>query len=178
MAFGASIGAYFLFYRLILPNSDSRYGPLSLESVSNASLATYSALNALINAPANAMLLLFFFFLLRVLFRKQWLAAAVFTVLLAAAGIVENHRVLSLALNVIPEALVLVVTIRFGVLAMIATFFIVDILLWFPVTTDLSTWYAPSTLFAYALVLALAGYAFRMAVAGRPLFRSGLLDDA
>ena len=40
----------------------------------------------------------------------------------------------------------------------------------------ISTWYAGSTLFAYAVVLALAGYAFHTAVAGRSLFKAGFLD--
>jgi hypothetical protein len=46
----------------------------------------------------------------------------------------------------------------------------------FPVTTDFSTWYASSTLFAYTAVLALAGYAFQTSVAGRSLFKAGFLD--
>jgi hypothetical protein len=61
---------------------------------------------------------------------------------------------LSLALNVIPSAVTIVVTIRFGLLAMIASFVASDITVHFPVTTDLSTRYASSTLFAYAVVLA------------------------
>jgi hypothetical protein len=48
-----------------------------------------------------------------------------------------------------------------------AAFFAIGMLIQFPATMDLSTWYAGSTLFAYAAVLALAGYAFQTAVAGR-----------
>jgi hypothetical protein len=48
-------------------------------------------------------------------------------------------------------------------------------LLQFPTTMDLSTWYAGTTLFAYAALLALAGYAFQTAVAGRPLFKDWFL---
>ena len=38
-------------------------------------------------------------------------------------------------------------------------------LIQFPATTDFSTWYAGSTIFAFAVVLALAAFAFRTAVA-------------
>jgi hypothetical protein len=61
---------------------------------------------------------------------------------------------------------------------MIASFVASDITVHFPVTTDLSTWYASSTLIAYALVFVLAGYAFHSALAGRALFRGGFLDEA
>ena len=81
-------------------------------------------------------------------------------------------------LGAIPTAMIVLVMTRFGLLAVVAQVFATLMLLWFPVTTDLSTWYAPSTLFAYAVVLAVAGYAFRMAVAGRPLFKGGFIDEA
>jgi hypothetical protein len=43
-------------------------------------------------------------------------------------------------------------------------------------TTDLSAWYAGSTLAAVAIILALTAYAFHTAVAGRPLFKAGFLE--
>jgi hypothetical protein len=89
-----------------------------------------------------------------------------------------NYPLLSLALNVIPRAVIIVVTIRFGLLAMIASFIASDITVHFPVATDLSIWYASSTVFAYALVLVLFGYVFRSALARRALFRGGFLDEA
>ena len=88
-----------------------------------------------------------------------------------------NHPVISAALNLVPAALVIFITIRFGLLAMIASFFTTTMLIQFPVTTDFSTWYAGSTIFAFAVVLALTVFAFHTAVAGRPLFKAGFLES-
>jgi hypothetical protein len=47
----------------------------------------------------------------------------------------------------------------------------------YPLTTDLSAWYASTTIFAVVVVvLAPAAYAFHTAVAGRPLFKAGFLE--
>ncbi len=46
----------------------------------------------------------------------------------------------------------------------------------FLLTTDLSAWYAGTTVAAVAVLLALTAYAFHTAVAGRPLFKAGFLE--
>jgi hypothetical protein len=66
--------------------------------------------------------------------------------------------------------------VRFGVLAFAAFVLTQGMLFVFPATTDLTTWYAGTTLFVYTVVLVLAGYAFHTAVAGRPLFKSDLFE--
>ena len=45
-----------------------------------------------------------------------------------------------------------------------------------PLTTAFSAWYANPTIFLVIVVLALTGYAFHTAVAGRPLFKAGFLE--
>jgi hypothetical protein len=65
---------------------------------------------------------------------------------------------------------------RFGLLALIVAFSVAGALGNFPLTADFSTWYAGSSLFAIASVLALAAYALFTALAGRPLFKAGFLD--
>jgi hypothetical protein len=65
---------------------------------------------------------------------------------------------------------------RFGALALIVAF-AVSGLARFPLTADLTAWYAGSSLFAMASVLALTAYALYTALAGRPLFKAGFLDS-
>jgi hypothetical protein len=55
--------------------------------------------------------------------------------------------------------------------------FVFQILRTFPVTVDLSTWYAGSSLFAFASVLVLTAYGLYTALAGRALFRARFLDS-
>jgi hypothetical protein len=173
------MSAYFLARNLLVHSYYSQGGPLSLATVTGAGGVVSEVLGTVESRITVSLACLFFFFLLRVLFRSAWIAAPVFTfVVMLAIPHSPNHPLLSLAWNVIPSAAIIFVTIRFGLLAMIASFVASDITVHFPMTTDLSTWYASSTVFAYAVVLVLAGYAFRSALAGRALFRGGFLDEA
>jgi hypothetical protein len=67
--------------------------------------------------------------------------------------------------------------IRFGVLALIGALLVDFILSSFPLTADFSEWYAGSSLFAVASILALTAYSSYTALAGRPLFKAGFLDS-
>jgi hypothetical protein len=54
--------------------------------------------------------------------------------------------------------------------ALIASFFVFEFLLMFPITADFSSWYAGTSLFAVLSVALLAAFAFHSSLAGRPLF--------
>jgi hypothetical protein len=62
---------------------------------------------------------------------------------------------------------------RYGLLALASSLFVVWVLTGFPVTTDLSSWYAGTSLLAALAVLALAGFGFRNAIGGQTLFSDG-----
>jgi serine/threonine-protein kinase len=57
--------------------------------------------------------------------------------------------------------------VRFGLLAMMAAIFCGSTLLIFPLTFDLSVWYAPNAWLATAVVVAIALYAFHLATRGK-----------
>jgi len=69
------------------------------------------------------------------------------------------------------NVLLLWLLIRFGALVITAPFVINT--LWFPMTTDLSSWYAGSGLLALGTVIAVAGYGFYFSLAGQCLARAG-----
>jgi predicted Ser/Thr protein kinase len=66
---------------------------------------------------------------------------------------------------------------RFGVLAGACSLLVSTMTRRFPLTTDLSSWYAGGTLAVVLLVLGLALYGFRTTVSGQPLFQGGVLED-
>lgn len=75
-------------------------------------------------------------------------------------------------------AILSVVLIRYGVLASMATFFVVQLLiLTTPLTLHLTAWFALPTLTSLLAVITLAAWSFRVSLAGRPLFRFGLPQD-
>jgi len=75
------------------------------------------------------------------------------------------------------EVLTIFVMLRFGLLSFVVGQAMLNILYLFPITADFSAWYAGSTIFTLAFIVALAGFAFHTALAGRPLFQTKLLDD-
>ena len=68
------------------------------------------------------------------------------------------------------------IALRYGYVALIVAMFVGGLagdLAW---TLDLGSWFAPQTMFAWAIVAVVAGYGFMTAVAGRSLFQDPLSD--
>lgn len=123
-----------------------------------------------------ALVLLFLFFVLRVLLRRDWLAAAVFTLIGMAMNLGSEDPAIEVPLGAIYYLLVPLVLLRFGLLAMIANM-MAEILLFESsvLTLDPSRWYFGYSLVVLLLVAALAAWGFRTALAGRPLLKDETL---
>ncbi len=140
----------------------------------------------LIGASAVSMLLALafalLFFLLRAVLRKEWLAAGAFVLIMAVplSGVAREQAggggLIAVAFGLVLAAAVILIFLRFGLLALVfGNFF--GHLLEFPLTTDSSAWYAGTSLFLLLVLAALAIYGFGIATAGRPLFSGARLDD-
>jgi hypothetical protein len=86
----------------------------------------------------------------------------------------------NIALNTISVSVgagfVILVLMRYGLLALASNAFVFSVLAGFPVTTDLSSWYAGTSMLAALVVLALAGIGFRNAISGQTWFSDGVLQ--
>jgi hypothetical protein len=60
--------------------------------------------------------------------------------------------------------------LRFGWVTVVVAIFVTDVLQSYPLTVELSAWYAHPTYLALAVVIALTLYAFKVALGGRPAF--------
>jgi len=67
--------------------------------------------------------------------------------------------------------------IRFGLLAVVAAGVFNDILGSFPLTTQMSSWYAGMSLAGILLMGAIAFYAFYTSLGGRPVFGGAVLQE-
>jgi len=131
----------------------------------------------LINAFLFGMALTFIVMLLRVLLRRQWLAAAAFVLLGASFAFGDAHPLIRAVGEISFFSLFAATLLRFGgLLPTIVCLFVGNTLGGFPIA-DFSTWYASTTVFVLVVFLALTAYAFHTAVAGRPLFKAGLLES-
>jgi Protein kinase domain len=136
-------------------------------------------LNDLLVAVLLALITLSLLFLARVFLHKQWLAVAVTGLLLTVLQLAitgENFWV-ALPFTAVIVALTLIGLIRFGLLALFVFELYYLLLSTLPVTLDFSRWYISRSLFFLLLLIGLAVYGFRAALAGRPVFGNLALED-
>jgi serine/threonine-protein kinase len=122
-----------------------------------------------------ALCVIFLLTLLRALLRRDWLAAAVVVLIFTLQSALWDHSLLNLVGSLVFASLLIFVFIRFGLLAIAVALFLPITSL--PLTTNFSTWYAGTTLFAMGFVLALAAFAFRTSLGGKKVFEGKLLED-
>jgi hypothetical protein len=128
------------------------------------------AIGTQLQSAAAGMLFFFLLLVLRLLLHREWLAVAALVALssIQPALALQASWWLVVLVEAVALAIVLVVLVRFGLLALIALEYVHLILLSFPLTTDLGSWSATPTFFAAALILVISLHAFRAALAGRP----------
>src|ERR1700691_3896637 len=124
------------------------------------------------NCVVLALIWFVLIFVLRVVLRRDWLAAGAFVSIYMALNVIGTPASPALAALFagIETGLLVFVMLRFGLVALIASSFVYELLLLFPITADFSVWYAGASLFALLSVAAMAGFAFHASLAGRPLF--------
>ena len=136
----------------------------------------------LIGASAVSMLIALgfalLFFLLRAVLRKEWLAAGAFVlfVTLTVVLLAQGGGLIAAAFGLVKAAALILVFLRFGLLALIFCNYFAHFLE-FPLTTDSSAWYAGTSLFLLLVLASIAVYGFRIALAGHPMFSGMRLED-
>ena len=78
---------------------------------------------------------------------------------------------------ILAALLVIWVLYRYGLLALISAIFFLHLVIFYPITSDLSAWYAADFVLALIICVALAVFGFYTSLAGEPLFRGALPDD-
>ena len=134
---------------------------------------SYSLFSEVFLALAN----LFVLFFLRVLLRKDWAAAIAFVLLTTVFfSSWSQFNPVVLVINVIVDVLTVFLLIRFGLLALVATW-VFAFLTTFPLTSQASAWYAGISLTGILLMAALALYGFYTSLGGRPVFGGAVLVE-
>jgi hypothetical protein len=126
---------------------------------------------------ARSMTSLLLLLLLGVVLRRRWAAATAFVLLYALPYVFgDTSLLLEGALVALWVSLMIFVLVRFGILAAISASVFGQAMDAQVYTWDLSSWYAGHSLLTLVLLAVLAGYAFHVSLAGRPLFRGDLFD--
>ncbi len=115
--------------------------------------------------------------LLRIGLRHPWLANAVFfAMLLTVISDFFTHEPLVLIADGVSSAIVVLMLFRLGLLSLVTFGMVIPLLLSFPATLDFTRWYAGIGIIGPLLIVALAGWGFWVALAGRPIFRDTLSE--
>jgi hypothetical protein len=129
----------------------------------------------------TALLVTLLFVLIRVWVR--WtppalaLATMLFAILIAGEVVTGEMPLVEIGLTLMVSALVMLVTWRFGILALAAALFANQIVYAAPLALDLTTWYAAQTLGGVVLLIGVALLALLAARGGEPLLGRRLLED-
>ena len=125
--------------------------------------------------------MMLFLVLLVTIFRKQWVAKAVFWTL--------NFSIIGLAFGsqghwtgLVGTALIATIIIicigRFGLLAMVSFQVFFDLSFHNALSANISSWYFGNTIFAAVVIIGLAIYGFYISLAGQKVFEAKFLKDA
>jgi serine/threonine-protein kinase len=134
-------------------------------------------LSLLNGAVFNGLALMFMFVIFQLVFRKWWLAGAAFIVFWTVRVALQGGQAVDVVANVVTLILLVVLVVRFGLLAVAVQTF-VGSLLEAPFTTQGSAWYAWMGWVGVAVIALIVGFGVRTALAGQPLLgHLGLADD-
>ena len=123
------------------------------------------------DALYKALGILFLIFLARTVLKKQWLAAGVITLLLAGIlALNEPSPLIGWPVNIVFFGVMVLVLMRYGLLALVVGMFLSIFIGSFPLGTNFSAWYASQIVYTVAVVLVVALFGFRSALAGQSLF--------
>ena len=111
----------------------------------------------------------FTLFLTRSLLRSYWASVILTTVLLLILNLGGENFLLETPFAILTTAIIMFTLLRFGILATAGVVFVSNLLTSFPITIDVSKWYAPNSLVMFAVLLALLIYGLRTALGKRPL---------
>jgi len=128
-------------------------------------------------ALLQSFILLFFLLLLYILLRRERLAVLALTLIMAVALSLTHDNATGIPFACIAVLFISWVLYRYGLLALISAIFFVHLTIFYPITSDLSAWYAADFVMGMIVCLVLVVFGFYTSLAGQPLFRSSLLSD-
>ena len=119
--------------------------------------------------------LLFF----RLVLRRTAAAIAASWLLLAAINMLNvNDTAMRFVAGAIMPTLLLLALTRFGLLSLVSAVFYVHLWAFYPVTPQLSAWFAPNFILQALLLAAIAVYGFVVSLEGQRILSGGFLEDA
>ncbi|HEX6178222.1 MAG TPA: serine/threonine-protein kinase, partial [Thermoanaerobaculia bacterium] len=136
----------------------------------------------LINTISSSVMstLVFFglLYIVRLVLRRDFIAIAAVGALVGIfVAIQSEHPAIAAPLLILNIVALMLAMTRIGIVAGIAWLFAGSIITSWPMVLDPASWAFGPTLLATAIIVAVATYAFRIALAGRPVFSDAVLEN-
>jgi hypothetical protein len=181
---GGTIGAMLIASRELIPHLAGLPMPTPQLPPATILLGTRYAIDAALEvvnrAIFNALQTVCIVAFLKMLLRRTWVVVAVAVVLIlpiAMSGTFAGEQLaLELAISLSGIALVLGVLLRFGLLALVVTFYTFLTMELFPLTVDMSRPYAGAAMIVILSIAAVAAYGFYASRGDEPLLGRAILD--
>jgi hypothetical protein len=152
---------------------------LKLDTLLGYSRAFSVVLDRVLDGLLASFLFFLLFFLLRLILRKEWLAGVAFVlffITLRSLGNTHPRPIVDIPAMIIVYGVIVFMLLRCGLLALVTTIFITDLIPELVFTTNFSAWYASGSLVLIVVVSGLAIFAFRKALGGHRI-SAALLDS-
>jgi hypothetical protein len=181
--FGAVIGAGLMFVQLFAHNLPRLMGKSShlvfspgSEMMGNLFFSRFSLqlMAALFQAFISVFLLLLFVVVLR---RERFAVLALWLLLTVVVTLVSEANWMMVPFTALSAFLVVFTLIRYGLLAVISVVFVSHLTVFYPITTELTAWYAIDFTIALVMVVALAAFGFYTSLGGEKILTGKLLED-
>jgi serine/threonine-protein kinase len=144
--------------------------PGALETLSGASHLASGFLSQFGGSIVFAFGAFFLLFLLRLVLRRDWLATAAFVGVFVLEKALGESELWVIPFLIVVYVVLALLLLRYGIVPLIVGMLTADCLLNSPLTLDFTSWYISSSIVSVLVFVAIAGYGFRCAVAGKPLF--------
>jgi serine/threonine-protein kinase len=119
----------------------------------------------------NPMILLMLLVVMRVVVRNRWVATGIVVLVFTAAGSADaDYPTLQIPIEIAKWAVILTGMLRFGLVGLMAAYFVGNELSEHALTLDFSTWYAGNSMIVLLIPAAIAVYGFWTSLAGRSVF--------
>ena len=139
----------------------------------------FSRLSSQVGAGLFLSLIMFFLlFMLVIIFRREWIALAVLGIVVTMFGTLVAGGSVTLIPTAAFSAFVCIFLLyRYGQLALSAALFFAHLWVFYPITSDLRSWYATDFVIGAAVCITLAGFACYTSMAGQSIFSGKLFED-
>ena len=186
---GLTIGAFcllLLYLRVVLPYwiASFRTMPDFTDGFEFGMAGARAFLTMFINQVTASMIqtfmVVFLLLFLTLLFRKEWLGVTVGALIWIAfffAGEISYTHWIGLVCVALAVIAFVLCAENFGPVALMSALMVFHLWVFYPITTDLSAWYASSFVLCTLILLALAVYAFYTSLGGQRVFKGRLLQE-